>query len=326
MNNILVKLEKFGITPVTLALFALLALAPVIIEDQFIIHLLIISLMYGTLAMGFDLSAGFINIANFGYSAFMGIGAYTSGLLATRLGWSPWAGMVAGMLLAALLGLFTGILTLRLRGMFAAILAWFLGMALMSLALILVDLTRGALGLSVDLLFDTPEKAPFFYVIFAICLGTYVLVKWLVNSHIGLAFKAIGADQEAAESSGVNITGYKVLNFTVSCAIAGLVGGFYAHFLSIVTPDMMHTKNALEILVLAYIGGRGSIWGGLVAAIFLVPAFEYLKFLEEFRLVFYGLMLIAVMLIYPDGFSGLVDALKMKWAKRHEWKAVRASI
>lgn len=325
MSDIKQKLTDIGLSPAAIVLFTVLALFPFIVEDRFFIHLMISSLMFGTLAMGFDLSAGFINIANFGYSAFMGVGAYTSGLLMMNLGWSPWIGMPAGMLLTGVLGFFTGILTLRLRGMFAAILAWFLGMTMMSLALIWVDLTRGALGLNVDLLFDTAEKTPFYYVIFAISLGTYILLKWLVQSNIGLAFKAIGGDQDAAESSGINITYFKVLNFTISCSIAGLVGGFYAPFLSIVTPEMMHTKNALEILVLAYIGGRGSIWGGLVAAIVLVPTFEYLKFLEEYRLVIYGTLLIGVMLIYPSGLSGLVNNLLEKrpalsLSKRHNIK------
>jgi len=315
-NKVMVKLNDVGMTPLAMGMFILLGFMPIIISDQYFIHLMISSLMFGTLAMGFDLSAGYINVANFGYAAFMGIGAYTSALLSQRLGVSPWIGMAAGGILAAFLGFLTGILTLRLRGMFAAILAWFLGMTLLSLANVWVSLTRGSLGLNVDILFDTPEKAPFYYVIFAICLATYMLLKWITNSEMGLAFMAIGQDQEAAESSGINPTKFKVINFTVSCAIAGVVGGFYAHFMGILTPDVMHTKHAMEILVLAYIGGRGSIWGGLLAAIVIIPVFENMKFMMEFRLVVYGLLLILVMIFYPGGMAQFYDTVMVSFKKK----------
>ena len=307
-KNFMDRLNTFGFSPLALVLFLLLGLAPLIIQDQYLIHLLIISLMFGTLAMGFDLSAGFINVANFGYAAFMGVGAYTSGLLGFKLGVSPWLGMIAGGVLAGFLGFLTGLLTLRLKGMFAAIVAWFLGMTIMALCLIWVDLTRGALGINVDLLFDTIDKRPFYYVMLGLCVITYAVLTWMITgSNMGLAFKSIGQDQEAAETCGVNPTKYKVINFTVSCAIAGVIGGFYAHFMSILTPEMMHTKHAMEILVISYIGGRGSIWGGLLAAIIIIPFFEFLKPLMEFRLVIYGVLLILVMIYYPGGLAHLYE-------------------
>ncbi|ATW23743.1 branched-chain amino acid ABC transporter permease [Candidatus Formimonas warabiya] len=303
------NLEKVGLSPLVIAMFLLLGFAPYLIADEYILHLLVISLMFGTLAMGFDLSAGFINVANWGYSGLMGLGAYTSALLLMKMGISPWIGTIAGASLAALLGLLIGILTLKMDGMYAAILAWFVGLILMALTTSLTDFTRGALGLNVDLYFNTGWSKPYFYVIFVICIATYIVLRWVTKSNLGLAFTALGQDCEAARTCGVDPMKYKVTNFTISCFVAGLCGGFYAHFMGILTPDLMSTKHAVEILVIAYIGGRGSIWGPLLAAFLVTPIFEYLNFLLEFKYVIYGALLIVVMVFYPSGIAGFWDYL-----------------
>ena len=302
-------LHKIGLSPLSLVLFVLLGSAPYLISDEFILHLLVTSLLFGTLVMGFDLSAGFISVANWGYGALMGLGAYTSALLLTKLGVTPWIGIFIGALLAGLFGFLIGVLTLRMEGMFAAILAWFVGLVLMALAAALVSLTRGSLGLNVPLFFDTGWAKPYFFVIFIICLVTFMVLRLITRSNLGLAFTALGQDVEAARTSGVNPMKYKVINFTISCFIAGLCGGFYAHFIGILTPDIMSSQHTVEILVIAYIGGRGSIWGPLLAAFLIIPTFEYLDFLLEYKYVIYGMLLILTMIFYPSGISGMWNSL-----------------
>lgn len=308
-NQINKNIGVFGLSSLSVVGFLILAFAPYYIGDEYTLHLLAVSLMFGTLAMGFDLSAGFISVANWGYAALMGLGAYTSALLLMKLGISPWIGIFAGAAFAALLGLMIGVLTLKMDGMFAAILAWFVGLVLMALAASLQWLTRGTLGLNVDLFFDTGWTKPYFYIIFVICIFTYMILRKVTNSNLGLAFTALGQDAEAARTCGVNPMKYKVINFTISCFIAGLCGGFYAHFMGILTPDLLATRHTVEILVIAYIGGRGSIWGPLLAAFIIYPTFEYLNFLLEFKYVIYGLLLISVMVFYPKGISGLLNGL-----------------
>lgn len=298
-----------GVSPFGVAVFVVLALAPLFIDNQYVLHLMVSSLLFGALAMGFDFTVGFINIVNFGYAAFMGVGAYTAALMVSRLDMSPWLALIAGALLAAVLGFFIGILTLRLRGMFAAIMAWFFGITLMSLAANMVDLTRGHLGLNVPMLFPGAGKEPYFYVILVITAITYIALRKIINSHIGLAFKAIGQNLEAARSSGVNSTKYRVLNFTVSCFFGGLIGGFYGFFVGVLTPAVLHTRVTVEILALCYIGGRGSLWGGLLAAFLIIPIFEYLRPLMEIRLIIYGLLLILIMIFYPGGLAAIYEQL-----------------
>jgi branched-chain amino acid transport system permease protein len=213
------------------------------------------------MAVAFDFTAGYINIVNFGFAAFVGVGGYVSGLLAANLGISPWVGTFVGAAAAGLVGLLTGMLTLRLRGIYAAVMTWFVGLALMGLARNLTDITRGSLGLNVPLLLDTSDNLPYYYVILGMLVITIVVLTAVIRSDVGLAFRAIGQNLQAARASGINPTRFLVINFTLSCAFAGFLGGFYAHYYGILTPDVMLTSHTVEVLAVAYIGGRGSLWG-----------------------------------------------------------------
>lgn len=304
-NKLMVILGKAGLPPVGLALLVVGAVAPLFIQDEFFLRLLISSLMFGALTMAFDFTGGYINIVNFGYAAFWGLGAYTSGILANNLGLSPWLGMFAGAILAGIIGFGLGLLTIRLGGIFASCMTWFVALAMMAVAANWVELTKGNSGLTVPPLMDTVANLPYYYVIFAMTVFIYVLLIMLTKSKIGLAFRAIGQDLEAAASSGVNANKYKVLNFTISCAIAGLIGGFYAHFVGVLTPQVLSTSHTVEWMAISYIGGRGTIWGALISALIMTPLMDYLKDLMELRLVIYGALMIVVMIFYPQGLSGL---------------------
>lgn len=317
-NKIVIIMKKYGITPLGAGLLLFLALAPILIQDEFIIRLLISSLMFGALAMAFDFTSGYINIVNFGYAAFWGLGAYTSGILAAELGMSPWLGMIFGAILAGILGFGLGLLTIRLGGIFASCMTWFVALAMMSVAANWVELTRGNSGMTVKALIDTVENTPYFYVMLIITVFVYLILTYITKSKIGMAFRAIGQDLEAAASSGINATKYKVLNFTISCTIAGLIGGFYAHYVGVLTPQVMHTSHTVEIMAIAFIGGRGTIWGGLLAALIMIPAMEYMKSLMELRLIIYGALMIIVMIFYPKGMVGLwQSAVKIVRGKGH---------
>jgi branched-chain amino acid transport system permease protein len=156
-------------------------------------------------------------------------------------------------------------------------------------------------------LFDTSSNLPYYYLILFIMLAAYIVCKWVTRSSIGVAFKAIGQNMEAARTSGINPTYYRIYNFTLSCIIAGFLGGFYAHYYGILTPDMMHTSKTVEVLAVAYIGGRGSLWGGAAVAFPFLIAMELIRSslteLPGLNLVIYGLLLILVMIYYPGGFA-----------------------
>jgi len=285
-------------------------------NQEYMIRWLVMGTFIAAGAIAFDFTGGYIGIVNFGFHAFVGLGGYTSGILAHKIGLSPWLGLFAGGIFAGSVGFVLGVLTLRLRGIYAAVVAWFVGLALMGLATKLVWLTRGPLGLRVDRLFDSPSNKPYYYLIFLIMMIVYLITRKVVNSKIGLAFKAIGQNMEAAKTSGINPFFYRVSNFTISCTIAGFLGGFYAHYYGILTPELLHTTKTVEVLAVAYLAGRASLWGGIAVGIPFVFFTELMRSslteLPGLNLVFYGLMLVWVMIYYPGGFAMFYDNMTAK--------------
>lgn len=280
---------------------------------------LVIGALLAGWAIAFDFTAGYINVVNFGFAAFAGAGGYASALVTIHYGLPISVSMLAGVALAGILGLLTGVLTLRFRGIYAAVAAWFLGLALLGITRNLSPITRGPLGLSVPILFDSDSNLPYYYIIVGMMALTYVVLKGVTESRAGLAFRAIGQNMEAARASGVNPTRYRILNFTLSCMFAGWLGAFYAHYFGILTPDVMATSQTVTVLVAAYLGGRGSLWGPAAAAFPLVFATEWLRSnLDQFPgldLVLYGLVLILVMVYYPGGVAELILALRRRYLR-----------
>ena len=315
------RLNSFGFSLPILACLAVLTIAPVFIKDAYILRLLVISLYFGSLAMAFDFTGGFINAVNFGFAAFVGLGAYAAALITTYTTLNPWFGIACGIFLAGLVGFLTGLLTLRLRGIYVSLMSWFVGMTLMALANAMVKITRGARGLIVPPLFESSSTLVYLYILIVMMVLVYALLRLIIHSRIGLAFRAIGQNFDTAQASGIDPTRYKLLNFTLSCACAGLFGGYYAHFVGIVTPDIMDTGHTMEVMTLSFIGGSGSLLGGIFAAFLLIPIFDSLKKLMEYRLIIYGLLLILVMIFYPAGLNGLyqVTILRIKkWRGRRK--------
>ncbi len=312
-------LGAVGFTPLGLLLFLVLAALPFIppFNQEHMVRWLIMGAFLAAQAVAFDFTAGYINVVNFGFAALLGLGAYTSAVLASRmpflvlrLGITPWVGIWVGALVAGLLGLLLGMLTLRLRGLYAAIMAWFVGIALMGLATNLTTITRGSMGLQPQALLSTTSNRPYFCIILAMMLVVYVSLRLVTRLHFGLAFKAIGQNLDAARASGINPTRYKVFNFALSAFFAGWLGGFFAHYYGSLTPKtVMHTSKTVEVLAIAYIGGRGSLWGGILVAFPFVFFIEFLRSrfseLPGLHMVIYGVLMILVMIFYPDGLAGL---------------------
>ena len=325
-NRITDALGVIGFSPLGLILLVILAVLPFLpyFSQEHVIRWLIMGAFLAAQAAAFDFTAGYINVVNFGFAAILGVGAYTAAILsntspvlAIQPGLSPWITIWLGALLAGLLGLGLGVLTLRLRGIFAAVMAWFVGIALMGIVRNWTAVTRGPLGMHPTTFLETTSNRPYFYIILVMMLVVYIVLRLVVRSHFGLAFKAIGQNFDAARASGINPTYYRVFNFTLSAFFAGWLGGFYAFYFGALTPQtLMHTSKTVEVLAIAYIGGRASLWGGMAIAFPLVFFMEFLRSefteLPGLHLVIYGVLMIVVMIYYPAGFAGLYNWARAK--------------
>lgn len=315
------KTERTGFfhsTPARIAkvvfLIALLVLVPPFLEAPYITRIFISAVMLGLMAAIYDLMIGYAGLINFGYAAFIGVGAYASALGQFHYGVSPWIGLFVGGFFTALVGLFVGAITLRLRGLYIALMTFFVGEAIRFTISNTPDYTRGMLGLSVgefpDILgidFSRANLLAYYYLL--LVLGAFIMgfMWWLVKSRYGLAFEALREDQLATQSLGLNTTKYKLYNFTIASFLAGIMGAFYAHYLGILspTPEEFGVYRTVEILTITYVGGRGSLWGSIFAAFLLIGFQEYFRGLGPWRLVIFGSVLIFVMLFARRGLAGL---------------------
>jgi branched-chain amino acid transport system permease protein len=295
--------------------FIVFALLPVFARDPYLLHLLILTLVFGVLASSWNLLFGFMGVYSFGHQAFFGIGAYMTGILVTRNISSPWVGILLGGVGAALMSLIISWPTFRLKGPYVAIVTLAFAEVLRITCANWVDLTRGQLGLSVPALFSGTSRIESYYFIFLIFSATWVVLRKLMKSPLGLAVIAIRESQEAAESLGVDIVKFKRFAFILTSFMAGIAGAFYAHYIGILTPDVMGTGIIFGILVMGLFGGIGTLNGPILGSLVLTFLAEYLRGFGNFRFLIYSLVIIFIVLFLPGGLIGGARKIKLALTK-----------
>lgn len=283
------------------------------------------------------LSSGQLSL---GSAGFMGIGAYTSALLTIHFEIPLYITIIVGALVAGVMGVIVGIPSLRLTGVFLAIATLGFGEVIRVIFVNWQDLTKGSIGLTgipqmgreilnfaKNIGFNPTalglKNNQFTNLcVFLILLFTVILVLWFVSrqqkSRIGRAFSAIEMDEKAAESMGINITYFKVLSFAQGAFIAGLAGALFAHTIGYISPSDFAYSRAVEILIFTVFGGSEVIIGSVFGASILSLLPELLRFVSEYRYILYGIMIIILMAVRPQGIIDvhLLNRLTGKRTKR----------
>jgi branched-chain amino acid transport system permease protein len=270
------------------------------------LHVAIMALHYALLASSWTMLAGFAGQFSFATMALAGIGAYTSALLAIKFHLPMWLGIISGALMAALVGLLIAVLVLRMSGPYLALFT----IAFSELVRITLNaeyqFTRGDMGLTVPHLYPTVSKIPYYFTILILLACSLLIMGLLLRSRYGLFFRAIREHEEAASAMGVNIVRYKIMAFVISSFFAGLAGGFFAHYVGTLTPNsIMEIPRMGLVIAMSVIGGIESLAGAVAGAILVEFLQEYLRELEMWRFVIFGLALVLILrfsqngLIYP---------------------------
>ena len=270
--------------------------------------------IYVLLGLGLNIVVGFAGLLDLGYVAFFAIGAYTVGLLTAPephgLMLSFWVALPIGVLIAALSGILLGIPVLRMRGDYLAIVTLGFGEIIRILAKsdVLTDFSggpRGVRDIAPGLFGAAVSKADYFmYFMYLILLGIALVAfvtNRLQNSRTGRAWMAMREDEDVAEAMGVFTLKYKLLAFAIGAAFAGLGGAIYASRNQFVGPEDFTLLVSINVLCLVIIGGMGSIPGVIVGALVLKGMPEILRELDEYRMLFFGALLIFMMIVRPEG-------------------------
>jgi len=257
------------------------------------------------LALGLNLITGVTGQLSMGHAGFMSLGAYTAAILSVRMD-APFAvAIIAGALMAALFGFLIGIPTLRLEGDYLAMVT--IGFAEIVRVFFLNFEPGGkAVGFS-GIPLETTFSIVWGFVILVILANTQLL-----KSRVGRSLYAIRENEIAAEACGVNTTRMKVLAFTVGSFLGGLGGGLYAHYMYYINPQDFGFMKSIEILNMVVLGGMGSIPGTIIGAVVLTIAPEMLRIVAEYRLLFYGGLLVILMIFRPNGLLGDVRIYDIK--------------
>ncbi len=298
----------FGLVYIVLAL---------LVSNSYYLLIMTIVPVWAVMGLSWNLFSGYSGLISFGHAAFFGLGAYLVALCMVVWELNPWVTIPLATVVGGLSGLLVGIPTFRLRGHYFA-----LAMLAYPLALLYIFEWLGYQEVALPMNREAPLlymqfENPFYYVLLGLLLLLFTLVITTLISHsrLGMSLLAIKLDEDAAEAAGINTLYWKLIAITISAALAGAAGGFYAVVLLVVTPlAVFGMLVSAQALIFAMFGGVGTLWGPVLGAIILVPLSEilYARYAADFpgiQGVIYGLAIIAVILFAPQGILWKVRSL-----------------
>ena len=293
-----------------IALFAL----PLVIDNDYIMALGISFAAMSVLAGGLNLIYGYTGLLSFAQVGFFGIGGYTATLLVVDRGWSLWAGVAVGGMLCIAVALLIGYSSLRLSRHAFAIVSLSFALLCAIVARDWPELTRGSMGIPglPTPVMDLPgglrwrivDPSDFYYLLMGFAVIAHGAIYLVVTSRLGRAMRAIKLNEPLAQSQGINPLSYRLLALSLSALLAGIVGGLFVFYLTIIDPSIFDFYYTETMLISVVIGGPGSFWGVLASSAVLVVLPDMLRFTTDLRMVLYGVALIVAMLIFPGGVGG----------------------
>jgi branched-chain amino acid transport system permease protein len=287
-----------------------------------VLNMFVIIMIYVIGAHGLNILTGYTGQISLGHGAFMGVGAYTAGILAVRLGWPIWVTLPCAGLMTAAVGMIFGLPSLRLKGLYLAI-------ATMAAQFIIdyamrnwTALTGGSSGLMVPFAsiggftFDSDVK--FYYLALVLAVLATIFTKNITRTRSGRAFVAIRDRYLAAEVIGVNLFYYRIMSFGISSFYVGIAGGLWAYYINVISDEHFTIWLSIQYLAMCIIGGLGHVLGGIFGAIFMVLLPEVLRIPAEilsgvwpgmFNIFgtlqegVFGLIIILFLIFEPDGLA-----------------------
>jgi len=306
-----------------------LAVVPLFIESPYALHIFILLFIAVALGESWNVLGGFAGQYSVGHSAWYGIGAYGAFILLQQKQIAPWFGVWVAVALSVIAALAVGWITFRLRGPYFVLASIAVAEIIRLLSLNTKDLTNGAEGiLAADLpplkfgntvITDWISKTPYFYMGLAMALFCIAVNFFVKRSKLGYYLQAIREDQDAAHSLGIPPTFSKNAALAISAACTALVGSFAAFYIGFIEPNQVFGIDvSIQMVLIAIIGGIGTVAGPVLGAVILVLISEGLRTtVAQAHLLVYGVLVIVVILVMPEGFLGFISQrLRRKAATR----------
>jgi len=295
------------------AFIAVLIFASVVVHDDVILTVLLYTCIWAGAALAWNILAGFGGQLSFGHAAFFGTGAYTMGILYVKMGVSPWIGMLAGGVIAALLAIAIGFVTFPLRGPYFSLATLALAEVVRLVVIYKADLTGGSAGLPMSI--DTGlvnmfwfDTRPFVWLSIGYMSIVWGVSAWIRGSRFGYFLRAIRDDEEAAMAAGVNPILVKMGAAVISGFFTAIGGALLARYLTLASPDQaLSVQVSLQLMVMTILGGLGTLAGPVIGAFITNPMMEFLRIHVGFTnagnlyQLIYGALFVLVILVLPQG-------------------------
>lgn len=294
------------------AVLLLLPRLPGLAQNAYYIGILVWCGIYSLICIGLSLFMGYCGQISLGQAGFCALGAYISGILTTKAGFAPWPALLVALFVTLLVALGVGLPSLRLKGHYLAMATLGFGVIIYVVAdadpFSLTGGPSGFWGVPKLSIFGwvLKNEVRWYYFVWGVVVLVMVLLLNIVNSRIGRALKAIHGSETAAKAMGVNTAKYKVQAFLLSAALGSVAGSFYAHFVRFVSPAPFSLVFSIHLVTMVVVGGATSLWGAIAGTALLTVLTEYFRVFKEISLLLDGLILVTIMLLFPEGlFIGL---------------------
>ena len=305
---------------------AVLAAVPLVTSASVVLNFLVVALLLALVGQGWNLLGGYGGQYSFGHAAFFGTGAYVTAILQVRYGLNAWLGLAAGMAVAAAVGAAIGALAFRagLRGSYFALVTLAFAEVLRILASV-APITGAGVGTLIKLdlrwqAFQFQSRVPFYLIMLALVAISLVLMRAIERSRFGAWLVAIRENEDAARALGIDVTAMKIAAMTLSAAVAGVGGCFYAQYYLFVDAGIAYGPwISIEALLAPIVGGVGTVLGPLLGALVVKTLGEATKLVAGdapgLDLVIYGSVLVLVVAFAPRGIAGLIADAR-RWLQR----------
>jgi branched-chain amino acid transport system permease protein len=298
----IVKLPQILIEDRVRLLIALLIFVgvPFWAPNAWFMRIFIIANIFAIFAMSWNLLVGYTGQISFGHAFFFGGGAYASVLLNKYLTVSPPLAIVVSGVMCGLVGFLLGYPCLRVRGVYLALMTWAFPLIFLGIVMYYGKIFGREMGISGFQGFSLSDTVNY-YSSLVLLVSVISITLAIVNSRFGLVIRSIRDNETLAESVGIRVSMYKVMIFALSGLVAGIAGGFYAHFIKAITPELISVDMSILVIIMVIVGGLGSTMGPILGAFFVTFLNNYLLYISELRMMIYALVLIGILFVRPQG-------------------------
>jgi ABC-type branched-subunit amino acid transport system ATPase component/ABC-type branched-subunit amino acid transport system permease subunit len=298
---------------ITASVIALcLIIAPLVVQNNFQLRVVMLFMIYALVAMGLNILVGLVSLVSLGQAGIYALGAYTVGVLTVQHGWPLFATMGAAIVLSAVVGVVLAYPTVRVRGVYLAVVTIAFGLIVQNVVIDWRTVTGGTLGISniprADLGFGPLDTTGLYTLIAGIMFVAFLLHHNLIYSRYGRAMHAVAQSETAASSLGINPANQRVFAFVISAVYAGIAGALYAYLNRYVNPDTFSFSDSIRFLLMVILGGSGTTLGPLLGAGILTWIPNLLQAFGKWQLFVYGALLAAVIFLLPKGIIGTLNS------------------